>query len=195
MTSNSNLLTRRKAVQGAIALVGGTVAATQLGSLVSTVSAMGNDYSPQFLSSDQFSMIEKIVDLIIPETDTPGAKTAGVHRFIDMMLAEWASSATKTRYVEGLLAIDARAEMVGDASFVKSAPEMQLQILEALDAEAFAQNSGNTFFRELKKFVLFGYYSSEEGASVELRYDRLPGAYRGCVPLEDIGRSWSTISF
>jgi gluconate 2-dehydrogenase gamma chain len=182
-------------MQGAIALVGGTVAATQLGSLVSTVSAMDSDYSPQFLSSDQFSMIEKIVDLIIPETDTPGAKTAGVHRFIDLMLAEWASSATKTRYVEGLQAIDARAQMVGEASFAKSAPEKQLELLEALDAEAFADNGGNTFFRELKKFVLFGYYSSEEGASVELRYDRLPGAYRGCVPLEDIGRSWSTISF
>jgi gluconate 2-dehydrogenase gamma chain len=195
VTSHSNLLTRRKAVQGAIALVGGTVAATQLGSLVSTVSAMDSDYSPQFLSSDQFAMVEQIVDMIIPETDTPGAKTAGVHRFIDMMLAEWASPATKTRFVEGLQAIDARAQMAGEAGFFKSAAEKQLEILEVLDAEAFAGNGGNPFFRELKKFVLFGYYSSEEGASVELRYDRLPGAYRGCVPLEDIGRSWSNVPF
>ena len=182
-------------MQGAIALVGGTVAATQLGSLVSTVSAMDSDYSPQFLSSGQFAMVEQIVNLIIPETDTPGAKTAGVHRFIDMMLAEWASSETKAKYVEGLQAIDARAQKAGEINFVESAPEKQLELLETLDAEAFADNGSNTFFRELKKFVLFGYYSSEEGASVELRYDRLPGAYRGCVPLEDIGRSWSTISF
>lgn len=192
MTSNSNLLTRRKAMQGAIALVGGTVAASQLGSLVSTVSAMDSDYSPRFLSSEQFSMVEQIADLIIPETDTPGAKTAGVHRFIDMMLAEWASPQTKADYVEGLQAIDAWAQKTGEVSFVQSPTEKQLQILEALDAEAFAEDGGNTFFRELKKFVLFGYYSSEEGASIELRYDRLPGAYRGCVPLEDIGRSWST---
>ena len=182
-------------MQGAIALVGGTVAATQLGSLVSDVSAMDSDYSPQFLGPNQFSMVEQIVDLIIPETDTPGAKTAGVHRFIDMMLAEWASPQTKANYVEGLQAIDARSQMADGKSFVESSPEIQLKILKALDAEAFAENGSNTFFRELKKFVLFGYYSSEEGASVELRYDRLPGAYRGCVPMEDIGRSWSAISY
>ncbi len=188
MTLSSNLLTRRKAVQGAVALVGGTLAATQLGSLVRSVSAMDDNSLPQFFSPRQFSLLEQIVDLVIPETDTPGAKTAGVHRFIDLMMAEWASPETQSRYVEGLQEIDARA----GGSFSAISPNRQLDLLATLDAEAYADDAGDIFFKDLKTFILFGYYSSEEGAAIELKFDRLPGAYVGCVPFEDIGRSWST---
>ena len=188
MTLNSKLLTRRTAIQGAVALVGGTVAATQLGSLVNSVSAMDGDSFPRFLSTGNFSMVEQIVDLVIPETDTPGAKAARVHQFIDLMLAEWASPETQVSYVEGLRDIDLRAP--GGFSAMPQAQQMKL--LETLDAEAYADGASDTFFRDLKTFILFGYYSSEVGASVELQFDRLPGAYHGCVPFEDIGRTWST---
>jgi gluconate 2-dehydrogenase gamma chain len=188
VTLNSKLLTRRKAIQGAVAFVGGTVAATQLGSLVDSVSAMDDGLSPQFLSLETFSMVEKIVDLVIPETDTPGAKAVGVHRFIDLMLAEWASPETQVSYVNGLRGIDMRVP----GGFSALPPMQQMELLEALDAEAYADGAGDTFFKDLKTFILFGYYSSEVGASVELKFDRLPGAYRGCVPFEDIGRTWST---
>jgi hypothetical protein len=50
----------------------------------------------------------------------------------------------------------------------------QIKLLEVLDKESFSDNGTDVFFREFKALVVFGYYSSEEGASVELRYDRIP---------------------
>jgi hypothetical protein len=44
----------------------------------------------------------------------------------------------------------------------------------------------------LKDLTVTGYFTSEPGATLALRYDPMPGAYRGCVPLREIGRAWAT---
>jgi gluconate 2-dehydrogenase gamma chain len=40
--------------------------------------------------------------------------------------------------------------------------------------------------------VTVGYFTSEPGATVALKYEPVPGAYHGCVPLAEIGRAWAT---
>lgn len=192
MRLNSKLMTRRKAIKGAVALIGGSIATSQLGTLISSVAAMDGDSEPLFLTSEHFSMVEQIADLIIPETDTPGAKRAGAHRFIDYMLAEWASPETQSKYVAGLNAIDQRSAEFNGSNFLENPLERQIALLESLDAESYTDGGEDSFFRNLKSFVLFGYYSSEEGASVELRFDRLPGPYEDCVSVDENARSWST---
>ena len=44
-------------------------------------------YQPLFFSPQHFQMIEHLAEMIIPEDDTPGAKSAGVAEFIDFMVA------------------------------------------------------------------------------------------------------------
>jgi len=44
-------------------------------------------YQPQFFSADEFAMIERLTDLIIPNDGQPGAREAGVSEFIDFMVA------------------------------------------------------------------------------------------------------------
>ena len=190
MAENPTRLTRRSALKAAVALVGGTLAATELGLLSKSVAAMTDDSAPRFLSQDQFLALQQIVDLIIPGTDTPGALDANVHHFIDLMLAEWASPGRQARYVAGLEDIEVRARKVGADSFLASTTPQQIDLLHSLDKEAFAKDSKDIFFSELKKMVLFGYYSSEPGATLELRYQRIPGDYLPCVPLEDDSRAW-----
>jgi len=50
-----------------------------------------------------------LTDLIIPETDTPGAKAALVNEFIDVILTEWAIDAERQNFLQGLAGIDNRA--------------------------------------------------------------------------------------
>jgi hypothetical protein len=190
LADNRVLLTRRSAIKRVVALLGGTLTATQLGLLSKSVAAMTADSEPRFLSQNQFLTLQQIVDLIIPETDTPGALGANVHHFVDLMLAEWASAERQARYVRGLEDIDGRARKVGVDSFSASTSAQRIELLQTLDKEAFAKDSADIFFGELKKMVLFAYYSSEPGATLELKYQRIPGDYLPCVPMEDIGRAW-----
>lgn len=190
LADNSTLLTRRAAIKNAVALVGGVLTATQLSLLNEAVAANVEDAPPRFLNREQYSMLSRVADLIIPETDTAGALGTGVPRFIDMMLADWASPQRQERYIAGLDHIDKRARDSGASSFSASTTEQQMVLLRALDNEFFAENPTDPFFGELKKMVLFAYYSSEIGATVELRFQRIPGDYLPCVPMVDDSHAW-----
>lgn len=190
MADDPTLLTRRTAIKNAVALIGGTLTATQLGLLSDSFAAIAGDETPRFLNREQFAMLSRVADLVIPETDTPGALGVGVPQFIDMMLADWASPQRQARYVAGLDDIDKRARDAGASSFSSSSSEQQMALLLELDKEIFAEDSDGPFFGELKKMVLFAYYSSEAGATVELRFQRIPGDYLPCVSMAEDERAW-----
>jgi hypothetical protein len=190
MTQDSKMLTRRTAIRNAVLLLGGAIPAAQLGLLESTLAATPVESKPRFLSPEQLVMVERIADLVIPETDTPGAVSAGAHRFIDLLLAEWASSDTQQQFVAGLADIEQRATDVGMPGFLGGSADQQVAIVQLLDREAFAEGAPETFFRRLKKLVLFSYFSSEPGATQALRFDRVPGDFDPCLSLEDDDRAW-----
>lgn len=191
MDDSSFNLTRRRA----LGLVGSTVTLAQLGLLSKSVASIAGDAPPNFLSDEQFSMVERIIDLIIPETDTPGALRAGVHRFIDLMLVEWASPARQAQFVAGLEDIDGRAREFGVDGFVAASADQQTHLLRAMDKERIANDGTNSFFGELRKLVLFAYYTSEVGATVELQHQPVPVDYLPCVPVDEIGRAWFWLGY
>ena len=185
-------LTRRKAIRNAVLLLGGSISVAQISPLISDVAAMSANYIPKFLGKHHFQMNKRLVDLIIPESDTPGALTANVHQFIDVMLDGWAAADTQLRFLDNFNNIDRRSMAMTGKTFADANRTQQIKLLEVLDKESFSDNGTDIFFGEFKALVVFGYYSSEEGASVELRYDRIPGGYRDCIPFSEVGRSWST---
>ncbi len=189
MTRDVSKLTRRAAIKRLGALVGCTLTASQL-SLLATNAAAADHSDPSFFDEEQFTMLTRIADLIIPETVTPGALGVGAHHFIDMMFAEWASSERQETWKEGLAGIDARAKEAGMDSFNAGTPQQQIGFLRALDHEYFEQGYVPTFFSGLKQMVLFAYYNSEAGATVELRYQAVPGDFVPCMPYSEGDAAW-----
>ena len=146
------------------------------------------------MTEEQGELIATIAEHIIPETDTPGARAAGVHIFIDKMLAEHYPPADKERVLGGLASIDGRTWEQCDRNFIDCGADQQRAVLALIDREAFAEVPGPHeahWFRTLKELTLLGYYTSEIGATQELRHVAVPGRYDGCVPLTQIGRTWA----
>ena len=44
-------------------------------------------YTPQFFAGQDYAVIERLAQLIIPSDETPGAREAGVAEFVDFMVA------------------------------------------------------------------------------------------------------------
>jgi hypothetical protein len=61
-------------------------------------------------------------------------------------------------------------------------------MLGLLDQQAFAQRGDPHWFRTIKELTVLGYYTSEIGATQELRHVSVPGRFEGCVP---VGRTWA----
>lgn len=140
------------------------------------------------LGAQQSELVATVAELIIPETDTPGARTAGVPAFIDLALAEWLDDADRQRFLAGLADLDARA-----GGFVRASPARQAELLTVLDHElaqerqAARAGAPTSFFHMFKRLTLVGYYTSEIGFTQELHAQIIPGRYDGCVPLEPRG--------
>jgi hypothetical protein len=47
------------------------------------------------------------------------------------------------------------------------------------------------FLFSVRYYTLFGYYTSEKVGKEVLNYDPFPGAYHGCVPIDEIGNGWA----
>ena len=130
--------------------------------------------------------VATIAELIIPQTDTPGARGAGVPAFIELIVAEWYDPDERERFFEGLAGVDARSRTTFGAEFVLLEVSQQMALLSGLDAEVAAlrdagEEAEEHFFQRMKWLTLYGYYTSEVGLNEELKYETIPGRYDPCV--------------
>jgi Gluconate 2-dehydrogenase subunit 3 len=145
----------------------------------------------------QNATVTTISEIIIPQTDTPGAKAARVNEFIDLILTEWYDDEEKSLFLAGLTEIDASARSLSGKDFVDCGEKLQTEILRGLDDEVAAARTevrrGNSrsrppernFFFMIKQLTLIGYYTSQIGFEQELHGEIIPARHAGCVPLEE----------
>ncbi len=141
------------------------------------------------LTPQQTETVATIAELIIPKTDTPGARDAGVPAFIDVMLADWGDKEHRQTFTAGLGNVDERSRALFGKDFIACSPEQQTQILTDLDAELARlrdtkADTSKNFFQAMKWLTLTGYYTSEVGATTEQHFRVVPGRYEPCYPLE-----------
>ena len=148
-------------------------------------------WTPVALTAGQARILDLAAELIVPTTDTPGARAAGVPQFVDRAVADYCSPADAQAIRSGLDRMEADARAAHGAGFVAITTEQQTALLTRYDMESRARREG-AFFPVLRELVTVGYFTSKIGATQALRYDPFPGAYRGCVPLSEIGRAWAT---
>ena len=177
----------------------------------------GLGWAPTALTPAQARTLDLVAELIMPATDTPGAREAGVPAFVDRALAVHCPPADAAAVRKGLDRVEADARSAHGKGFAELSPAQQTALLDRYDLEgrgpktpAAAVGRGETetglsnapraaveppkgpfFFPVLKDLVTVGYFTSKLGATKAVVYDPNPGAYRGCVPLKTIGRAWA----
>ena len=133
----------------------------------------------------QRATVDALAELIMPATDTPGARAAGVPAFIDVIVGEWYHEQERAAFLRGLQDVDARSQADFQKTFVELTEPQQTAILTGMDYEARAMPRGSPtlFFGRIKDLTLFGYYTSEIGMTQELGYVFMPGRYDGAAPV------------
>jgi hypothetical protein len=126
---------------------------------------------PGYFSDTEFEIISRLADLIIPETDTPGASGAGVPPYIDSVVGGNAELQSIVR--PGLRTLDQLSRDKHGSPFVAITEEQQVALLspwaDAAD-KRLPDHEGAKFFRAVKNLTADGYYTSYVGLVQELRY-------------------------
>ena len=193
------VIDRREAIKRTAMLMGAAVSASAItGVLNGCKPAPELLYNPVFFTPDQARIVTEVCEIIIPKTDTPGAKDAGVPGFIDTMLKDCYRKEDQDRYLDGLAAFDERAKSTYGDRFIYSKPEQQAELVKAVHAEALQEMKENReakrpFILMTKELTLLGFFTSEPGATQVLQYIAVPGSYKGCIPLSEAGngKAWA----
>ncbi|MFM9838810.1 MAG: gluconate 2-dehydrogenase subunit 3 family protein [Cyclobacteriaceae bacterium] len=196
----NQLIDRREALRKTALLMGAAVSASAMaGILNGCKSAPDLNYKPVFFTEEQARLVSELADIILPKTDTPGAKEVGVPNFIDKMLNECYKKEDQDRFLTGLAAFDEEAKKTYGDSFIYCKPEDQLAMVKKTNEAAVKDKKENPkekrpFFYMAKELTMLGYFSTETGATKVLQYEAVPGAYKGCIPLSEAGngKTWAT---
>jgi hypothetical protein len=121
-------------------------------------------YHPQFFTPQEYAMVDRLADIIIPSDATPGARQAGVAEFIDFMV--WSDPSVQYQFRTGLTWLNAYAEQRAGKPFLQLTPEKQVSLLEPLAYKEKFQpgdGDGREFFSLVREFTVMGFYTSEVG--------------------------------
>jgi hypothetical protein len=120
---------------------------------------------PKIFTRDQLDVLAELVELIIPTTDTPGARTAGVHWYIDTV-AE-VNTKMRQQFMEGLAWLAQHCQQDYGKGFAALTDDQKVALLTDMSGSA-PDASGKKFFELAKQWTLDGYYKSEIGMMQEL---------------------------
>lgn len=194
-------MNRREALKQAALVLGYTISAPLAAAVLNGCKAKPElTFVPKFLNEEQASLVSALAEAILPRTDTPGAIDAGVPGFIDDILATVYTADQQKKFTEGLAAIQT------EFNFVDATPEEQLAFVQKKNSEAlggggsaasegwWAKGGANEkpFFLTIKELTITGFFTSQAGATQVLQYNQVPGPFKGCVPLTDVGKAWAT---
>ena len=212
---------RRKALKNMGLAMGYTVATpTLIGIMQSCKGEQVMEWAPDFFSKEQGAVLTKLVDIILPKTDTPSASEVQVNIFIDRFINEVADKeqqdftkmgmgrflekATKAAGKEKAMDLGSEELEKTLASTLQVTKEQEEKNNEAIEAYNIALQEGkeamlddevasHAFASNLRGMTIMAYKTSEYVGEEVLAYLPVPGEYIGCGDLQELtgGKAWS----
>jgi len=194
---------RRKALKRTGLFAGTTMSLSAMVSLLqSCQSEPAIGWEPTLFTQQEAGFISRLVDVILPKTETAGALDVKVDVFIDKFFALALDQSGQQEMRAAIKQFNEDCSAQYGKPFVQMSIEDQQAALTTAEATSGKFNPGVWgtavgdqqpigFYRSIKSLAVWAYMSSEEIGKNVLSYDPIPQEYRGCVPLDEIGRRWS----
>ncbi|MDI9312413.1 MAG: gluconate 2-dehydrogenase subunit 3 family protein [Limnohabitans sp.] len=187
---------RREVIKKSAIVLGASLSAPTLLSLLKGCKSEPTiRWKPTFFTEKQAKLVSELTETIIPKTDLPGAKEVNVPQFIESYVAGVYKQEDRERFKKGLDAFAQKVKETSKDEFILLPKEEQLKIAEQWNNQEvppFKAGGEKTFFIMMKELTIVGYCTSQVGATQLLKYDPIPGSYKGCIPFSEVGKTWAT---
>lgn len=178
------------------------------------------EWIPEFFTQEEGTVLRKVVDIILPKTDTPSGSEVNTHKFIDVFVNEVMESEQQLMMKTAIGVFTQKALTDSGKSEIGKLKEEDLEVVvgstlkidktaaEALQkrfgeyAEATAMGKEATIDNEVVTYIfldnirglsVWGYKTSEVIGKEVLAYDPVPGRQEGCIDINEAtgGKAWA----
>jgi len=212
---------RRKALKNMGMSLGYVVATPTLISIVQSCNTENVlEWTPDFFSKEEGSVITHLVDIILPKTDTPSATEVQVNLFIDrfadqvmqkeqqdflkMAMGKFTNKALADSNkkniadlapedLETVLESTLKISKEKQETNEKAVQEFTAAVAEGKDSKLDDEAARFAFANNLRGLTIWGYKTSEYVGEKVLAYLPVPGEYAPCGDTEELtgGKAWS----
>jgi hypothetical protein len=191
-------MNRREALSSVALLLGGTIIGAEafLSGFKTDEKKLGVSVA---LTPDDISFLDEVGETILPTTaSSPGAKETKIGDFMKTIVNDCYEDKDQKIFLDGMQKLDAASKAKNGKSFLDADAKQRHDLLVDLDKEQKDYTSKKKpedpahYFRMMKELTLWGYFTSEAGATKALRYVAVPGKYEGCIPYKKGDKAWAT---
>ncbi|WP_342327395.1 gluconate 2-dehydrogenase subunit 3 family protein [Pedobacter sp. FW305-3-2-15-E-R2A2] len=125
------------------------------------------------ISATQEKLLAEIAELILPKTNTPGAKDLKLHLFVLKMLDDCYEKQEQESFMKGLDAFEGLA-----------GAELQQKLIEANAGKPGLAKEIADFYAIMKSRTIGGYLNSKYVMSNLVIWELVPGRYNGYFPVK-----------
>jgi len=189
---------RREALKNVSLFVSGTLAIPTGSILLNSCSNPSKEleWNPKYLNNEEAFFLSELANTIIPNTEFPGALAVGVPLEIETYVFNVLEEKNISKFKDGLKKLN---DFLNNNSSKSSKSFFESNLLEKTEMLNLIQKNENSEIRviymSLKSSVVTSYFNSEIGATKVLKYNGpsvVLGSYKGCVPFDEIGKTWAT---
>lgn len=178
-------MNRRDALKSISVMLGAAVIGSQR-FLVGQVNADAEVFAKRFTAVD-VAFLDEVGETILPATDDSlGAKAAEIGAFMREIVSTTYSDADRGVFLAGIGKLDAFSRERTERGFMELRPEERFGLLLELE-------KGETprYYSMMKQLTLWGYFSSEIGATQALNHLPVPGRWDPCIKVGPDTKAWS----
>ena len=185
---------RRKVLSTLSILLGGTMIGTQV-----FLPSCKVKLKEETFTTEDVKLLDEIGETILPSSvSSPGAKAAKIGEFMKVYVTDCYNEANQKAFFEGINKFKNLSKERYSKEFLQLTSSQKHDLLVILHKEAGEYNKSKIkgdpdhYFSMMKSMILFGYFTSEPGATRALRYVQTPGLYNGNVAYKKGDKVWAT---
>ena len=175
-------INRREALERVALILGGVLSAELTAGLMGEVLNVGQRVN---VTAETTELLAEIADVIIPTTDTPGAKAAGAEQFVVRVMRDCYGYVEQEEFYRELQKLREETQK----RYSKPFHELDSEQKNAIVKHAAMHLKG--FFLRMRALTTAGYFSSEIGATKAMEYLPIPGRFEGAVPMKPGQKAWA----
>ncbi len=191
-------MNRRDAITRVGLLMGGTVIGAEAFLTGCTRTTEQQATAAAEFTPETVAFLDEVGETILPATATsPGAKEAKIGEFMKVIVTDCYDEKDQKIFHEGVAKLNDASKKKFDKDFVALNAEQKHELLVGLDGEMKDYNKGkkkddpNHYFTLMKQLTLWGFFTSEPGATKALRYLPVPGKWEACIPYKKGDKAWA----